>query len=174
MSCYSKTPGRRTKGGEMRDSEVIVTYMGYLWPFSIKRSFRGDSGYLSQTGLELENGWLLSEKDWKLELRGTYRADMGYFRFRSFKSFWGNSVHFSRWPVTPKQHRAKMIELWDVEVLEQHIWGTFDLLCSRSFGVIRCTCLKLAVNSKMCVCRVKLKIKYPGTLVTHRSIPWSI
>ncbi len=50
--------------------------------------------------------------------------------------------------------RAKSIEIWDSGVAVISIWGTFDLLVCKvtvnaPFGVIQCSCLKIAINIKI-------------------------
>ncbi len=43
-------------------------------------------------------------------------------------------------------HRAKRIAMWDSGLLEDCKWGTLDLLVLGHFGIIRGTCLKMAIN----------------------------
>ncbi len=58
---------------------------------------------------------------------------------------------------TSAQNDPKMIfSIKRSKVLMQHIWSTFDLLVFKViWGVIRCTCLKMACSSKAAGHRVK-------------------
>ncbi len=52
--------------------------------------------------------------------------------------------------------RAKRSEIWDSGIVVIHIWCTFDLVVSNViWGVIRCTCLKMACNLKTTGHRIK-------------------
>ncbi len=48
-------------------------------------------------------------------------------------------------------------EIWDLGLPVEHIWDTYDLVIFKVFwGIIRCTCVKMACNSKMVDPRAKL------------------
>ncbi len=69
------------------------------------------------------------------------------------------------------ERREKVSEIWDSWILVTHIWGTFDLVGFKViFGVIRCTCLKMALSQKRLAVE-KHRVKC-GDCNTYRGYIW--
>ncbi len=104
MACNLKMAVHRAKWSEILELGVPDSCNLYgIFDHLVLRSTLTLSVHLSQNGVYVQNGWLLSETDWNLGLRGIM-CIWGIFGLLVFKVILDSLIALvSIWPVTQKQ-----------------------------------------------------------------------
>ncbi len=90
---------------------------------------------------------VIERKQMKFGTQGrSLDAQIGHiFDHVTFKVVWGYLKMASRWYLKTAGHKVKAGESWESVIIICVIYGVPLTLCHlKSFGVIRCTCLKTA------------------------------
>ncbi len=150
MACNSKTAGRRAKQVQFDTRGQLLYNIGWFDVVGFKVNF-GTFGALvlkwpvSRKRLCLEKGW--SETEWNLGITNASYTYIGYFDLAGFKvtlGLFGERV--SKWPVSRK---GLVVERNGLKFgnPEQNVYIYRVIWRCRGrgqFGVIQCTCLKMA------------------------------